>query len=97
MKRKRSKCNDQRISEINAKIADLKKQLSEVKGTVTEVYSRIVGYYRPLSLWNAGQRAAYGFRVMFDIENKGNQNAPKNTPKPKVNPPGQNPKGKKYV
>jgi ribonucleoside-triphosphate reductase len=36
-----------------------------VKGTPTEVYSRIVGYYRSVRNWNKGKREEYGQRVMF--------------------------------
>lgn len=34
-------------------------------GGATEVYSRIVGYYRPVSQWNEGKRAEYADRVVF--------------------------------
>ena len=35
----------------------------------TEVYSRIVGYFRPVQNWNAGKREEFRFRKVFD-ENK---------------------------
>jgi len=35
-------------------------------GQPTEVYTRIVGYYRPVSLWNKGKQAEYQERVMYD-------------------------------
>lgn len=34
-------------------------------GGETEVYSRIVGYYRPVSQWNEGKKAEYTQRKMF--------------------------------
>ncbi|MBN2880956.1 ribonucleoside triphosphate reductase [Candidatus Woesearchaeota archaeon] len=34
--------------------------------TDTEVYSRIVGYYRPVGNWNKGKREEYNHRVHFD-------------------------------
>ena len=37
-------------------------------GRVTEVYSRIVGYLRPVSAWNAGKRAEYGKRKTYGVE-----------------------------
>lgn len=38
----------------------------------TEVYSRIVGYYRPVSQWNKGKKQEYSERkvYLFDEENK---------------------------
>ncbi len=33
----------------------------------TEVYSRIVGYYRPISAWNRGKREEYKDRVTYKI------------------------------
>ena len=32
-----------------------------------EVYSRIVGYFRPVSNWNVGKKAEYNDRVTFNI------------------------------
>lgn len=34
--------------------------------TETEVYSRIVGYYRPVQNWNKGKKAEYALRQVFD-------------------------------
>ncbi len=34
-------------------------------GAEAEVYSRIVGYYRPVQRWNKGKQAEYADRVMF--------------------------------
>lgn len=34
-------------------------------GGATEIYSRIVGYYRPISQWNDGKKAEYRDRVTF--------------------------------
>ena len=33
----------------------------------TEVYSRVVGYYRPVQQWNPGKRAEYADRVPFVV------------------------------
>jgi len=54
--------------EIDNKIKELKEQLSEVEGTETEIYTRIVGYYRPVKNWNKGQAAQRSHRVNFDIK-----------------------------
>jgi len=34
----------------------------------TEVYSRIVGYFSPLSQWNEGKKAEWQIRQVFDLE-----------------------------
>ena len=35
-------------------------------GVDTEVYTRIVGYYRPISRWNKGKQAEYDDRIVFE-------------------------------
>ena len=37
--------------------------------SVTEVYSRITGYYRPVQNWNDGKAQEYKERKVYDIEN----------------------------
>ena len=37
-----------------------------VCGKETEVYSRVVGYLRPVKQWNNGKQAEYGMRKMFE-------------------------------
>ena len=59
----------EKIREIDTEIARLEDELSNVKGTPTEVYSRIVGYYRAVGNWNKGKREEFKHRVCFDIEN----------------------------
>lgn len=54
-----------RIEKIEGRIAELKKELEQVEGTATEVYSRIVGYYRPVKNWNKGKREEFGRRRTF--------------------------------
>jgi ribonucleoside-triphosphate reductase len=53
--------------ELERKLADLKRELDQVEGRPTEVYSRIVGYYRSVRNWNAGKRAEYSRRRTFDM------------------------------
>lgn len=36
-------------------------------GAVTEIYSRITGYYRPVQNWNDGKTQEYSNRVVYDI------------------------------
>ncbi|HPD19595.1 MAG TPA: anaerobic ribonucleoside-triphosphate reductase [Candidatus Goldiibacteriota bacterium] len=38
-----------------------------VKGTKCEVYSRIVGYFRPVKQWNNGKQEEFYERKMFDV------------------------------
>ena len=54
---------------------DERGNLTDVSGKVlvprekrvkTEVYSRIVGYLRPVSGWNKGKRAEFQDRAVFD-------------------------------
>lgn len=58
-----------KIREIDTEIAQLENELSNVKGTATEVYSRIVGYYRAVGNWNKGKREEFKHRVCFDVGN----------------------------
>lgn len=50
---------------INREIDELKKRMSSVKGSETEVYTRIVGYYRSVNNWNKGKRDEYNKRKLF--------------------------------
>lgn len=53
------------LREIDERIGVLRRQYDDVEGTPTEVYSRIVGYYRSLKNWNRGKRQEYSERVTF--------------------------------
>jgi len=57
----------QTIQEIDLEIAELQKQLDQVKGTKTEVYTRIVGYHRSVDNWNNGKREEYDKRKTFNL------------------------------
>ena len=67
------------LQEVEKDIADVKGQLENVKGGETEVYARIVGYYRSVRNWNKGKREEYGIRKMFELENGGKRDAEKET------------------
>jgi ribonucleoside-triphosphate reductase len=60
---------------ITKEIEDLRIRLANVKGTETEVYTRIVGYYRSLRNWNRGKREEYGQRLPFQVETSGGATA----------------------
>lgn len=47
------------------KLQELKKELKNVKGTKCEVYSRVVGYLRPVQSWNKGKQAEFEMRKTF--------------------------------
>lgn len=53
--------------ELEKKLSALKKMLDSVEGSQTEVYSRIVGYYRSVKNWNAGKRHEYTRRKMYNL------------------------------
>ena len=56
------------IQQIDAEIADVKSQLNDLRGTQTEVYARIVGYYRAVKNWNKGKLDEFQQRKMFSME-----------------------------
>lgn len=53
------------LAQVEAEIAETKAALNNVHGTETEVYARIVGYYRTVRNWNKGKREEYDHRKMF--------------------------------
>jgi len=53
------------VAEIDADIAKVRNEMQDVHGTTTEVYARIVGYYRSVRNWNRGKREEYKFRKLF--------------------------------
>ncbi len=56
--------------DMNTEIVVLKAKLEKVEGTETEVYTRIVGYYRALKNWNKGRRKEYNDRLPFKFPGK---------------------------
>lgn len=52
---------------IEKRLAGLKADLASVQGTPTEVYSRIVGYYRSVKNWNAGKREEFSRRATYRL------------------------------
>ncbi|MBN2545961.1 MAG: hypothetical protein JXB50_09195 [Spirochaetes bacterium] len=55
------------IDEINKEIQSLEERLKKVKGTQTEVYTRIVGYHRNIDNWNKGKREEYNHRKVYKV------------------------------
>ena len=58
------------LAAIEKEIAETKAALADVHGTPTEVYARIVGYYRAVRNWNKGKRDEFDHRRMFDVNTK---------------------------
>ena len=56
------------LANVENEISQTKEALENVQGTPTEVYARIVGYYRSVRNWNKGKRAEFGDRTMFSDE-----------------------------
>lgn len=56
------------LAEIEKEISDVKKELADVHGTETEVYARIVGYYRAVRNWNKGKAEEFKLRKNFKLE-----------------------------
>lgn len=53
-------------AELQCRIAELKKQKAEVKGTECEVFSRCCGYLRPVQAWNDGKKQEFALRSKYD-------------------------------
>ena len=56
--------------EIKAKINELKAEQDACHGTPCEVYSRVVGYLRPVQSWNQGKKEEFFMRKNNKIEPK---------------------------
>ena len=56
------------IEQVEKEIAETKAALNDVHGSETEVYARIVGYYRAVKHWNKGKRDEFDQRKMFSLE-----------------------------
>ncbi|MCK4671886.1 MAG: hypothetical protein KAT47_05020 [Candidatus Aegiribacteria sp.] len=63
-----------RNREICSSTSERFKQMPEANGKIrikairTEVYSRIVGYYRPVQNWNRGKREEFSQREYVTLE-----------------------------
>lgn len=65
------------LEQIEAELQEARETLTKVKGTPTEVYSRIVGYYRSVRNWNKGKREEYTERKLFHISDDACRRVPK--------------------
>ena len=64
--------------EIKAELAKAKEELENVKGTPCSVYSRVVGYLRPVQSYNDGKVEEYRLRKMYDAGNGNEENKKSN-------------------
>lgn len=55
--------------DVLKKIKELENELENVKGEKCEVYSRVVGYHRPVQNWNDGKQEEFKERYEFGLEN----------------------------
>ncbi|MDA3851880.1 MAG: glutaredoxin domain-containing protein [Spirochaetaceae bacterium] len=55
------------LKEIDSRIEELKTQLDHNQSRHTEVYSRIVGYYRSVKNWNKGKKEEYAIRKTYEV------------------------------
>jgi len=56
---------EERIKGLQDKLIDLQEKKKKDSQYPTEVYTRIVGYYRSVANWNKGKREEYGLRKTF--------------------------------
>jgi len=59
------------IEDIERDIAAARAELENVHGNETEVYARIVGYYRAVKNWNKGKSCEFNQRRMFEVNDEG--------------------------
>lgn len=56
-------------NKLETELEGLKEQHKNCKGPKCEVYSRVVGYMRPVQNWNKGKKAEYEMRKTYKVEN----------------------------
>lgn len=57
-------------TEIQNRINELETELDNVKGTKCEVWTRVVGFFRPVSAFNPGKRQEYSERINYNLGGK---------------------------
>ena len=62
--------NTRTLSQVEKEIAAVTEELKDVHGTQTEVYARIVGYYRSVRNWNKGKKDEFKLRKNFVMEDE---------------------------
>ncbi|MCR5724694.1 MAG: hypothetical protein K6G80_06390 [Treponema sp.] len=77
------------LAALDAEIAATKEALKDVHGSTTEVYARIVGYYRAVRNWNKGKRNEFNHRKLFVYNGEQTQSAASQTVTNDVQPAPQ--------
>ena len=72
------------LDQINTRLEELKEHKAQVQGLETEVYARIVGYYRSVRNWNKGKKEEYGERLNYTDYKSGQ---PGSVDRGKMSPP----------
>ena len=49
-------------------LKELKKEMQDVHGSKCEVYSRVVGYLRPVQNWNKGKKEEFAMRKTMHVD-----------------------------
>lgn len=62
---------DARLVKVGVKMTTKELKNLEAQRTPCEIYSRIVGYIRPISQWNDGKQAEYEDRKEFVVSDGG--------------------------
>ncbi len=55
------------MEEVKVVLKGEEKDVKKVKVIPTEIYSRIVGYFRPVNNWNEGKREEFKERREFKL------------------------------
>ena len=53
--------------ELERALEKAKKDLKELRGPECEVFSRVVGYLRPVQNWNKGKKEEYHLRKTYTV------------------------------
>ena len=59
--------SEQERTHKESELAVLKTKLEHLTGTPCEVYSRVVGYLRPVQNWNKGKKEEFKLRKTMSI------------------------------
>lgn len=77
------------LEQVEKEIAETQAALEDVHGTETEVYARIVGYYRAVKHWNNGKKDEFNIRKMFVWDSTSAADAKTSSKKEKLEEPKQ--------
>ncbi len=61
------------MSEANEASESVKEKGKELERTKCEIYSRVVGYYRPVAQWNDGKQSEFADRIPYEPKERAKQ------------------------